>query len=66
MCCDAAAPTLNLVAAQECDSASPPLTADDHITCDETIEVMREGLNGAKIDRGEKVRAFRRLAQFSA
>ena len=40
ICCDATAPTLNLVAA-------------------------RNALNGAKIDRGEKVRAFRRLAEFA-
>jgi hypothetical protein len=37
----------------------------DRTTYDKTIEVMRDALNGAKIDRGEKVRAFRRLAQFA-
>ncbi len=38
----------------------------DRATYDKTIEVMRNALNGAKIDRGEKVRAFRRLAGFAA
>ena len=37
----------------------------DRSTYDKTIEVMRNALNGAKIDRGEKVRAFRRLAEFA-
>jgi uncharacterized protein len=37
----------------------------DRATYDKTIEVMRHALNGAKIDRSEKVRAFRRLAEFS-
>ena len=38
----------------------------DRATYDRTIEVMRDALNGAKIDRPEKVRAFRRLAAFAA
>ena len=37
----------------------------DRTTYDKTIEVMRHALNGAKVDRSEKVRAFRRLAEFS-
>jgi hypothetical protein len=37
----------------------------DRVTYDTTIEVMRNALNGAKIERAEKVRAFRRLAQFA-
>ena len=37
----------------------------DRATYDKTIEVMRNALNRAKIDRGEKVRAFRRLAAFA-
>ena len=37
----------------------------DRTTYDTTIEVMREALNGARIERAEKVRAFRRLAAFS-
>jgi len=37
----------------------------DRETYDGTIEVMRHALNGAHIDRAEKVRAFRRLAEFS-
>jgi hypothetical protein len=36
----------------------------DRRTYDATIDVMRNALNRAKIDRGEKVRAFRRLAEF--
>ena len=36
----------------------------DRVTYDKTIEVMRTALNSAKIDRSEKVRAFRRLAEF--
>ncbi len=36
----------------------------DRTTYDKTIEVMRDALNSAKIDRSEKVRAFRRLAEF--
>jgi hypothetical protein len=36
----------------------------DRQTYDATIEVMHKALNRAKIDRGEKVRAFRRLAEF--
>ncbi len=38
----------------------------DRTTYDKTIEVMHHALNGAKIDRSEKVRAFRRLAEFSS
>ncbi|TMH07746.1 MAG: DUF763 domain-containing protein [Betaproteobacteria bacterium] len=37
----------------------------DRTTYDKTIEVMHHALNGAKIDRSEKIRAFRRLAEFS-
>ena len=37
----------------------------DRSTYDKTIDVTRDALNGAKIDRGEKVRAFRRLAEFA-
>ena len=37
----------------------------DRATYDKTIEVMHNALNGAKIGRSEKVRAFRRLAQFA-
>jgi len=38
----------------------------DRTTYDKTIEVMHHALNVAKIDRSEKVRAFRRLAAFAA
>ena len=37
----------------------------DRATYDKTIEVMHGALNSAKIDRSEKVRAFRRLAAFA-
>jgi len=37
----------------------------DRATYDKTIDVMRHALNGAKIERAEKVRAFRRLAEFA-
>jgi hypothetical protein len=37
----------------------------DRKTYDKTIEVMRQALNRAKIERNEKVAAFRRLAAFS-
>jgi uncharacterized protein len=37
----------------------------DRATYDKTIEVMHGALNAAKIDRGEKVRAFRRLTDFA-
>jgi hypothetical protein len=37
----------------------------DRPTYDKTIEVMRTALNGARIDRAEKLRAFRRLADFA-
>jgi hypothetical protein len=36
----------------------------DRPTYDKTIEVMRTALNGASIERAEKIRAFRRLAEF--
>jgi len=36
----------------------------DRATYDTTIEVMRSALNGARLDRSEKVAAFRRLAAF--
>jgi hypothetical protein len=38
----------------------------DRGTYDRTIEIMHDALNGAKIDRSEKIRAFRRLAQLAA
>jgi hypothetical protein len=37
----------------------------DRETYDKTIDVMRNALNRANIDRSEKVRAFKRLAQFA-
>ena len=37
----------------------------DRTAYDKTIDVMRHALNGAKIERAEKVRAFRRLAEFA-
>ena len=37
----------------------------DRTTYDKTIEVMREALNRSRIERSEKVRAFRRLADFA-
>jgi uncharacterized protein len=37
----------------------------DRETYDKTIEVMHDALNGARIDRSEKVRAFRRLSEFA-
>jgi len=37
----------------------------DRTTYDKTIDVMHRALNSAKIDRSEKVRAFRRLADFA-
>jgi hypothetical protein len=37
----------------------------DRVTYDKTIEVMRDALNGAHIDRSEKVGAFKRLAAFA-
>ena len=36
----------------------------DRVTYDKTIEVMHDALNYAKVDRSEKVHAFRRLAAF--
>src|SRR5437763_12189322 len=38
----------------------------DRPTYDKTIEVMRDALNRSRIDRSEKVAAFRRLAAFGA
>jgi len=37
----------------------------DRQTYDKTIDVMRQALNGARIDRNEKVHAFRRLAAWA-
>jgi hypothetical protein len=37
----------------------------DRQTYDKTIEVMRQALNGARIDRNEKLHAFRRLAAWT-
>ena len=37
----------------------------DRATYDKTIDVMHRALNAAKVDRGEKVAAFRRLSEFS-
>jgi len=37
----------------------------DRVTYDKTIEVIRDALNHAKVDRTEKVHAFRRLAEFT-
>ena len=37
----------------------------DRQTYDKTIEVMHQALNGAKIDRNEKLHAFRRLAAWT-
>jgi len=39
--------------------------AVDRVTYDTTIEVMRNALNRAKVDRSEKVHAFRRLASLA-
>jgi hypothetical protein len=33
----------------------------DRATYDRTIEILRNAVNGAAVDRSEKVRAFRRL-----
>src|SRR5256885_13279289 len=38
----------------------------DRVTYDKTIEVMRDTLNGAHLDRNEKVGAFKRLASFAS
>ncbi|HVO88358.1 MAG TPA: DUF763 domain-containing protein [Casimicrobiaceae bacterium] len=38
----------------------------DRTTYDQTIAVMRHALNAAKVNRSEKVAAFRRLADFTA
>jgi Uncharacterized conserved protein len=37
----------------------------DRQTYDKTIEVMHRALNGARIDRNEKLHAFRRLAAWT-
>jgi hypothetical protein len=37
----------------------------DRTTYDKTIEVMRDALNGANVERSEKVKAFKRLAEFT-
>ena len=37
----------------------------DRTTYDKTIEVLRDALNRAKVDRSEKLRAFKRLAEFA-
>jgi len=37
----------------------------DRATYDKTIEVLRDALNRASVDRSEKVAAFRRLARFA-
>jgi hypothetical protein len=37
----------------------------DRTTYDKTIEVMRDALNKANVERGEKVKAFKRLAAFA-
>jgi uncharacterized protein len=37
----------------------------DRVTYDRTIEVLRKALNGASVDRSEKVEAFRRLARIA-
>jgi hypothetical protein len=37
----------------------------DRQTYDKTIDVMHDALNGARIDRNEKLRAFRRLAAWT-
>jgi hypothetical protein len=41
-----------------------PYPVDRH-TYDQTIEVMHQALNGARIDRNEKLHAFRRLAAWA-
>jgi uncharacterized protein len=38
----------------------------DRATYDKTIEVLHDALNRARVDRGEKVAAFRRLASLGA
>src|SRR5204863_8620248 len=38
----------------------------DRLTYDKTIEVMRDALNRAHLDRSEKVGAFKRLASFAS
>ena len=38
----------------------------DRPTYDKTIEVMRDALNRSRIDRSEKARAFKRLAEYTA
>lgn len=36
----------------------------DKLTYDKTIEILEKAINGAAIDRSEKVKAFQRLATF--
>ena len=36
----------------------------EKLTYDTTIEILNKAINGAGIDRSEKVKAFQRLAQF--
>ena len=38
----------------------------DKLTYDKTIEILNKAINRAAIDRSEKVKAFKRLAEFSA
>jgi hypothetical protein len=38
----------------------------DRTTYDTTIDVLKNALEGAKVDRSEKIRAFKRLAAFSS
>ena len=38
----------------------------DRITYDRTIEILNKAINRSAIDRSEKVKAFRRLANFQA
>ena len=38
----------------------------DRVTYDKTIDVLHSAINKSAIDRSEKVRAFKRLATFSA
>lgn len=38
----------------------------DRATYDKTIDVLHHALNRAKVDRTEKVKAFRRLGEFSS
>jgi hypothetical protein len=38
----------------------------DKITYDRTIEILNKAINRSAIDRSEKVKAFKRLAEFSS